>query len=59
MKTRYLRCDFNGTSQIGEPEVSIGEEVVTSTTKYIYLGSISQSNEEIDGYVTYRIQAGA
>lgn len=26
-KTKYLRCEFNGTKQIGEPKVIIGEEV--------------------------------
>ena len=41
-KNKYLRCDFSGTSLTGEPEVSIGEDVVTSTTKYKYLGSIIQ-----------------
>ena len=57
MKTEYLRCNFSGTSPIGELEMSIGEEVVTSTTKYKYLGSIIQSNEEIDGDVIHQIQA--
>ncbi|XP_057532789.1 uncharacterized protein LOC130810664 [Amaranthus tricolor] len=48
MKTEYLRCDFSGKSPTDEPEMSIGEDVVTSTTKYRYLGSIIQSNWEID-----------
>ena len=26
----FLRCDFNGTSSIREPEVTIGDEVVAS-----------------------------
>lgn len=38
--------------------MSIGEVVVTSTIKYKYLGSIIQSNGEIDGYVSHRIQVG-
>ena len=57
-KTEYLRCDFSGTILIGETKASIGEEVVTSTTKCRYLGSIIQSNGDIDGDVTYRIKAG-
>ena len=57
-KNAYLRCDFCGTLPNAEPEVSIGEDVVTSTTKYRYLGSTIQNNEEIDGDVTLRIQAG-
>ena len=36
-KTEYLRCDFSGTSSVGELEVSIGEKVVKSMTKYKYL----------------------
>ena len=57
-KNAYLRCDFCGTLPNAEPEVSIGEDVVTSTTKYRYLGSIFQSNGEIDGDDTHQIQAG-
>ena len=33
-KTEYLCCDFSGTLPTGKPEVSIGEDVVTSTTNY-------------------------
>ena len=54
-KTEYLRCDFSGTQPIGEPEVSIGEEVNKSTTKYKYLGSIIQRDGEIDRDVDHRI----
>jgi hypothetical protein len=54
-KTEYLRCDFSGTSPVGEPEVSIGELIVKSMTKYKYLGSIIQRDEEIDGDVNHRI----
>ena len=38
--------------------MSIGEEVVTSTTKYRYLESIIQSNRVIDRNITHSIQAG-
>ena len=34
------------------------EEVITSTTKYGYLGSIIQRDGEIDGDVNHRIHAG-
>ncbi len=57
-KTEYLRCDFSGTPQIREPEVSIGAEAVKITTKYKYLGLIIQRDGEIDRYVDHRIQAG-
>ena len=57
-KTEYLRCNFSGTESIGEPEVTIGGEVVACTSKFKYLGSVIQSNGEIDGDVINRIQAG-
>ena len=57
-KTEYLRCNFSGTKSIGEPEVTIGGEVVTCTSKFKYLESVIQSNGEIDGDVTNRIQPG-
>ena len=57
-KIEYLRCDFSGTSPVNEPEVSIDETVVKSTTKYKYLGSIVQRDEEIDGDVNHCIHSG-
>ena len=38
--------------------MTIGEDIVASTKKFKYLGSIIQSNGEIDGDVTHRIQVG-
>ena len=57
-KTEYLHCDFNGTTPVGEPEVSIDEAVVKSMTKYKCLGSIIQRDGEIDKDVNHRIQTG-
>ena len=57
-RKKYLRCNFTGTLQTRKLEVTIGEEVVASTTKFRYLGSIIQSNGKVDGDVTHRIQAG-
>ena len=57
-KTEYLRCNFSGTKSIGEPEVTIGGEVVACTSKFKYLRSMIQSNGKIDGDVTNHIQAG-
>ena len=57
-KTEYLRCDFSGTSPVGETKVSIDDTVVKSTTRYKYLGSIIQKDGEIDGDIKHRIQAG-
>ncbi|XP_057522523.1 uncharacterized protein LOC130802526 [Amaranthus tricolor] len=42
----------------GEPEMTIGEEVIASTNKFKNLGLIIQGNGEIDKDVTHRIQAG-
>ena len=50
-----MRCDFSGTAPVDEPEVSIDEVVVKSTTKYKYLESIIQRDGEIDGDVNHRI----
>ena len=55
-KMKYLQCNFSGTEPIGEPEVTIGGEVAC-TSKFKYLGSVIQSNGEIDRDVTHRIQA--
>ena len=38
--------------------MTIGGEVVACTSKFKNLGSMIQSNREIDGDVTNRIQAG-
>ena len=57
-KTKYLRCNFSGNEQVDAQDVTIGEDVVASTKKFNYLGSIIQSNGEIDWDVTHRIQAG-
>ena len=37
--------------------VTIGEDVVASKKKFKYLGSVIQSNGEIDGDVTHRIKS--
>ena len=38
--------------------MTIGGEVMACTSKFKYLGSVTQSNGEIDRDVTYRIKAG-
>ena len=57
-KTEYLRCDFSGTSPLGEPKVSIDKALVKSTIKYKYLRSIIQRDRKIDEYVNHFIHAG-
>ena len=55
MKTKYLRCNYNNTDRVDDQEVTITEDVVTSTTKFKYLRSIILNNGEIDGgcYTSY------
>ena len=57
-KTKYLWFDFSRTSPKREPEVTIGEQVVASMTKFKYLGLIIHTNGEIDRDITHRIRAG-
>ena len=57
-KTEYLLYNFSGVESIGEPEVTIGGEVVECTSKFKYLGSLIQSNGEIDEDVTNHKQVG-
>ena len=57
-KIEYLRCNFSGNEQHDDPKVIIGEDVVASTDKFKYLGSIIQSNREIDGGVTHYVKVG-
>ena len=57
-KTEYLKCNFSGDEKHDGPDVTIGKDIVASTTKFKYLRSIMQSDGEIDGDVTNRIQTG-
>ena len=56
--TEYLRSNFSGMESIRELEVTLGGEVVACTSKFKYLGLVIQSNGEIDGDITNRIQVG-
>ncbi|XP_026381588.1 uncharacterized protein LOC113276224 [Papaver somniferum] len=56
-KTEYLRCELN------EPEENTGEllldgQPIQRTDSFRYLGSIIQSNGELDGDIIHRIQTG-
>ena len=55
IKTEYLRCNFYDDEQYNNPDVTIEEDIIASTTKFKYLGSVIQSDGEIDGDVTHRI----
>ena len=57
-KMKYLRCNFSGEEQQGEPQVTVGKDVVAQTTNSKYLGSLIQSNKETNKYVTHQMQVG-
>ena len=58
IKTEYLRYNFSEIDHERVPEVTIGQDVIACMTKFKYLGSVIQSNEEIKDDVTHQIQAG-
>ena len=57
-KTEYL--EYNFSSKIAEPEIvaTISEQVITKSDTFKYLGSIIQSDGEVDKDVTHRIRVG-
>ena len=57
-KTEYMECKFNKRQTNNNLEVKIGEHIIPKVSSFKYLGSIIQSNGEIDGDVIHRIQAG-
>jgi hypothetical protein len=56
-KTEYMECFFNGRSNDGT-ELRIGADSIPKKEMFKYLGSVLQSDGEIDGDVTNRIKAG-
>ena len=57
-KTEYMKCKFNKRQTNDNLEVKIGEHIIPKVSSFRYLGSIIQSNGEIDRDVTHMIQAG-
>jgi hypothetical protein len=56
-KTEYMRCDFSGVG--GEcGDVSLEGKIVPKRDTFRYLGSMLQSNGDIDEDVCHRINAG-
>ena len=56
-KTEYMRCDFSGVG--GEDgDVSLEGQIVPKRDTFRYLGSMLQSNGDIDEDVCHRIKAG-
>jgi Reverse transcriptase (RNA-dependent DNA polymerase) len=56
-KTEYMRCQFSGKNSY-DGDVSLDGRVVPMNDTFRYLGSILQSEGEIDENVSHRIRAG-
>ncbi|KAI3801889.1 hypothetical protein L1987_30006 [Smallanthus sonchifolius] len=54
-KTEYLHCNFSGANVDEETQISIEGGVVPKTLKFKYLGSVIQSNGDIDNDVVHRV----
>ncbi|XP_035838294.1 uncharacterized protein LOC110901930 [Helianthus annuus] len=57
-KTEYLHCDFSGTVDREDTQITIDSQPVPQVTKFKYLGSFVQKDGEIDNDVAHHIQAG-
>ena len=56
-KIEYMRCDFSGVDSEDE-DVSLEGKIVPKRDTFRYLGSILQSNGDINEDVCHRIKAG-
>ncbi|KAH0435157.1 hypothetical protein IEQ34_026682 [Dendrobium chrysotoxum] len=56
-KTEYMECNFS-SNRPSKGIVTLGDRVINKSTRFRYLGSIVQSDGEIDGDVISRIQVG-
>jgi hypothetical protein len=56
-KTEYMRCQFSGENS-DDGDVSLDERVVHMNDTFRYLGSMLQSEGEIDEDVSHRIRVG-
>ncbi|KAM3202500.1 hypothetical protein P3L10_030124 [Capsicum annuum] len=57
-KTEYVECKFNDVRRENEVVVRLEAQEVGKRDKFKYLGSVIQSNGEIDEDVSHRIGAG-
>jgi hypothetical protein len=55
-KTKYMRCQFSGKNS-DDGDVSLDERVVPMNDTFQYLGSMLQSEGEIDEDVSHKIRA--
>ena len=56
-KTEYMRCEFSGVKSEDE-DITLAGQVVPRKDTFRYLGSMLQSDGEIDEDVSHRIKAG-
>ncbi|KAH0469003.1 hypothetical protein IEQ34_002235 [Dendrobium chrysotoxum] len=56
-KTEYMECNFS-SNRPSEGIMTLGDQVINKSTCFRYLGSIVQSDGEIDGDIINRIQVG-
>jgi hypothetical protein len=56
-KTKYMRCQFSGKNS-DNGDVSLDGRVVPMNDTFQYLGSMLQSEGEIDEDVSHKIRAG-
>ncbi|KAH0468953.1 hypothetical protein IEQ34_002185 [Dendrobium chrysotoxum] len=56
-KTEYMECNFS-SNRPSEGIVTLSDQVINKSTHFRYLGSIVQSDDEIDGDIISRIQVG-
>ena len=54
----YLECNFNSKQSDPETVIRIGDQVITKSDAFKYLGSMIQSDGEVDEDVTHRIRVG-
>ncbi|CAN6716432.1 unnamed protein product [Malus baccata var. baccata] len=53
-----MECKFSANGGQNELGVRIGDQEIPKSDRFRYLGSILQKNEELDGDLNHRIQAG-
>jgi hypothetical protein len=56
IKTEYMKCQFSGEN-LNDGDVSLDGRVVTMNDTFRYLGSMLQSEGEIDEDVSHKIRA--
>ena len=53
-----MHCNFTIRQLKGDLDAKLGDQTIPQVTKFKYLGSIIQQDNEIDGDVNHRIQVG-